>query len=199
MSAVLGKTGNPQGKYLSRSSSEPGDRIAVTGWLGTSAAGLNMLKGKLQFDTATADCLKSAFARPQPRLAEGKLLVEKGVKTAIDISDGLLADLGHICKASGAGALIEVERLPIKQEVKSAFGVQAFTMALSGGEDYQLLFTAKPAVIEQVSQASEYPITVIGEMVAENPGEVIVIDQEHKRLLPQKTGWDHFNHRKLPL
>jgi thiamine-monophosphate kinase len=137
--AVLGKIGHPQGKYLTRSSSEPGDIIAVTGWLGTSAAGLEMLKKKLHFNAATTDCLQKAFSQPQPRLAEGQLLVGKGVKTAIDISDGLLADLGHICKASRTGAVIEVERLPIKDEVKSAFGAEALRMALSGGEDYQLL------------------------------------------------------------
>ncbi len=78
--SVIGRTGNPEGKYLSRSSAKPGDRIAVTGWLGTAAAGLEMLTHKLKFETSITGCLRQAFAQPEPRLAEGRLLVEKGVK-----------------------------------------------------------------------------------------------------------------------
>ena len=98
--SVIGSTGNPEGRYLSRSSARPGDNIAVTGWLGTAAAGLEMLTQKLKFEAAVSGLLKQSFARPEPRLAEGRLLVEKGVKAGMDISDGLVADLGHICKAS---------------------------------------------------------------------------------------------------
>jgi thiamine-monophosphate kinase len=190
--SVIGRTGNPEGKYLARSSAEPGDRIAVTGWLGTAAAGLEMLSQKLQLDSSVAGCLRQAFTQPEPRLREGQILVEKGVKAGIDISDGLLSDLGHICRASAVGAVIEMERLPIKTEVKSAFARKSFRMALSGGEDYQLLFTAKAAVIERVRKASSYPITVIGEIVAENVGKITVVNEEGKRLHPKMMGWDHF-------
>ena len=106
---VIGNTGNPEGKYLSRSTAVPGDMIAVTGWLGTAAAGLEMLTN-LKFNISTTACFKQAFAQPEPRLKEGRLLVEKGVKAGMDISDGLLSDLGHICKASKVGAIIEIER-----------------------------------------------------------------------------------------
>jgi thiamine-monophosphate kinase len=137
-------------------------------------------------------CLKQAFARPEPRLKEGRLLVAEGVKTGMDISDGLLSDLGHICKASAAGAIIEIEKLPIRPEIESAFGEKALEMALSGGEDYQLLFTARPAVIEKVRQAAAYPVTVIGEIMGEHAGQIILLDKEGKRFQPRKTGWDHF-------
>lgn len=189
---LIGRTAGLEGKYLSRSKAVPGDRIAVTGWLGTAAAGLEMLTGKLKPGANIASCLKDAFVRPEPRLAEGRLLVEKGVKVGIDISDGLLSDLGHICKRSGVGAVVEAEKLPIRDEVKSVFGHKSLELALSGGEDYQLLFTAQDAVIESVQAASTYPVTVIGEITPADAGEVTVIDREGRRYIPHKVGWDHF-------
>jgi thiamine-monophosphate kinase len=190
--SVIGRVGNPEGKYLSRSEARPGDKIAVTGWLGSAAAGLEMLGKGLEFDASITSCLKEAFSRPEPRLAEGRLLVEKGVKAGIDISDGLLSDLGHICQRSGVGAVVETESLPIRTEVKSAFGQQFLEMALSGGEDYQLLFTAPPAVIDSVQKASLYPVTVIGNITAADAGRIKVIDGTGNTYIPRKTGWDHF-------
>lgn len=192
---VIGKTGNPQGKYLSRNLAQPGDQIAVTGWLGTAAAGLEMLSRKLQLPESISVCLKQAFSRPEPRLAEGRVLVENGIQTGMDISDGLLSDLGHICRASQAGAIIRTESLPIREEVKSAFGQKAVEMALSGGEDYQLLFTGRPEMINNVRLASRYPITVIGQVTAEHPGRIMLEDVEGRHFPPQKTGWDHFRRR----
>jgi thiamine-monophosphate kinase len=193
---VIGRTGNPEGKFLSRSSAKPGDLIAVTGWLGTAAAGLEMLTHKLKMETSVSDGLRQAFTRPEPRLEEGRLLIAQGVNTATDISDGLLADLGHICQASQVGAIIEFEKLPIRPEVKSAFGERSFEMALSGGEDYQLLFTAGPQIIEKVRRSSTCPMTIIGEITAENSGQVILTDAEGKRVQPRMTGWDHFKHSR---
>jgi thiamine-monophosphate kinase len=190
--SVIGKTGNPDGKYLSRSSAQPGDRVAVTGWLGTSSAGLEMLTRKLKFETKISDCVRQAFCQPQPRLEEGQLLVKEGVKTAIDVSDGLLADLGHICQASGLGAVIEVEKLPIRDEVKKSYGQRSFEMALSGGEDYELLFTGRPEVIDKVKRSSSCLVTTIGEIVAENAGQIVLINEEGKRTRAKATGWDHF-------
>lgn len=190
--SVIGSTGNPEGRYLSRSLAKPGDMIAVTGWLGTAAAGLEMLTRKLSFDGPVNACLKQAFTRPEPRLVEGRLLVDQGVKAGMDISDGLVADLGHICRASAVGAVINFERLPIRQETRSAFGEQAVEMALSGGEDYQLLFCAPAEIIKKVLRDASYPVTIIGEIVPENAGTVIVIDDEGKRFKALKTGWDHF-------
>ena len=154
-----------------------------------------MLKKKLKLEEAATTYLKGAFARPEPRLKEGRLLVEQGVKCGIDISDGLLADLGHICQASGVGARLETERLPIRAEVKSAFGAGSLEMALSGGEDYQLLFSAQPAVVEKVQEASEYPVTVIGEVFAGSSGAIEVIDRKGQPYRTRETGWDHFKSR----
>jgi thiamine-monophosphate kinase len=155
-----------------------------------------MLTRKLNLEAKISDCLREGFAQPQPRLEEGRLLVAKGVKTCIDISDGLLADLSHICRASWVGGVVEIERLPIRNEVKSAFGERSIDMALSGGEDYQLLFTAPPEVIKKAQKASAYPVTVIGEIVAENAGQIILIDKEGKRVPAEARGWDHFRKRE---
>jgi thiamine-monophosphate kinase len=193
--SVIGKTGNPEGKYLSRHTASPGDLIAVTGWLGTAAAGLKMLTGKITVDPAAAVCLQRAFARPEPRLTEGRLLISCGVQTGMDISDGLVSDLGHICKASRTGALIRTANIPIRQEVISVFGADSLEMALSGGEDYQLLFTAKAEIMEQVIKTSNYPVSVIGRILEENPGQIILEDREGRHFQPQKSGWDHFKRR----
>jgi len=189
---VIGVTGNPEGKYLSRFSARPGDKIAVTGWLGTAAAGLNILKHQLEVEESISACLKKAFVHPEPRLTEGRLLVEKGIQTGMDISDGLVSDLGHICQSSGVGAVIELARIPIRPEVTVVFGEKSYQMALSGGEDYQLLFTGRPEVIERVRVASDYPATVIGEITAENSGEVTILDTEGRSFQPETAGWDHF-------
>ena len=109
---VLGE--NPTKQILTRSSAKAGETIAVTGHLGGAAAGLEILKEKRRLGAGVEAPLKEAFLHPTPRVAEGLLLAEQGVKTAIDISDGLVADLGHICQASEVGALLEVGRLPIE-------------------------------------------------------------------------------------
>jgi thiamine-monophosphate kinase len=194
--SIIGKTLSPEGKYLSRSSAQAGDLIAVTGWLGTASAGLEMLTHNLKFDSKIINCLRKSFCQPQPRLEEGRLLVKQGVKTAIDISDGLLADLYHICRASGVGAIVEVEKLPIRNEVKQAFGQRSFEMALSGGEDYELLFTARPETMDKVKKSSPCQVTFIGEITAENAGQIVLINREGKRVRAKANGWDHFKRRK---
>jgi thiamine-monophosphate kinase len=193
--SLIGQAGNPQGRFLSRSAARAGDLIAVTGCLGDAAAGLDMLQKKVSFSTAEVP-LRRAFRRPEPRLEEGRLLVEKGVRAGMDISDGLLADLGHICAASQVSAEIYLDRLPIRPELKNRFGAQAVELALSGGEDYQLLFTAKADNIKEAQTSSRYPITVIGEIGPWKEKAVQVIDRQGDVYLPLKTGWDHFKRRE---
>jgi thiamine-monophosphate kinase len=185
---ILGSSQKRQ--ILTRSAAKPGELVAVTGELGAAAAGLEMLSKKLKFDPPAAACFKQAFLHPIPRIAEGQLLADHGVKTAIDISDGLIADLGQICKASQVGARIEVDRVPVEPTVKARFGEKSVELALSGGEDYELLFTAGAEVIDKVKRAAPCPITTIGEIVA---GEgVTVVDRQGKPLDMVKGGWEHF-------
>jgi len=177
---------------LLRSTAKPGEQIAVTGELGTAAAGLEMLTKRLQFDTESTASLRQAFLHPYPRIAEGELLVEQRIRTAIDISDGLVSDLKQICKASRVSARIEVERVPIHPAVKANFGDKAIELALSGGEDYELLFTGSAETIARVKKAASCPITVIGEITAARAGEVTLVDSEGKTLTLGRAGWEHF-------
>ena len=190
---VLGTIKNRDNPILTRSAAKPGDKIAVTGCLGTAAAGLEMLKNQLQFDAETTTELRNAFLHPLPRVAEGRLLVEQGVETAIDISDGLISDLRHICKASRVGARVEIDRVPISATVRANFGDKALELALSGGEDYELLFTAGAEVMDKVKEAASGYIAVIGEITADKIGEVVLLDANGNPFHPGKTGWEHFN------
>jgi len=184
--------GNSQKKHiLTRSAAEPGELVAVTGELGAAAAGLEMLTKKLQFDPQATACLDRAFLHPYPRIAEGQLLVEQGVKTAIDISDGLISDLNQICKSSQVSARVEIDRVPIEPMVKAQFSERAVELALSGGEDYELLFTARAEVIDRVKRTASCPITVIGEIVAGKEG-VTLVDSQGNPFNLGKTGWEHF-------
>lgn len=177
---------------LTRSAAIPGDQIAVTGYLGLSAAGLRMLKHKLSFDTETSQLLRRAHLQPTPRVNEGQILLQQRVKAAIDISDGLVADLTHICKASKVSATIKKNLVPIHPAVRANFKSDCQQLALSGGEDYELLFTASSQIIDRVNQAISCPVTVIGEITGGTPGQVTIIDAAGKSIPWQQAGWEHF-------
>ncbi len=189
--SVIGKAGNADGKFLSRSAAQAGDLIAVTGWLGSAAAGRDMLCQKTAFSPDEV-VLRQAFTRPQPRLAEGRLLVEKGVRAGLDISDVLLADLAHLCQASRVSAVVNLNDLPVRSEIIRRFGDRAAEFALSGGEDYQLLFTAQPEMVKTVQKCSAYPVSVIGEISELKETMVRVLDQRGRDYQPARNGWDHF-------
>jgi thiamine-monophosphate kinase len=110
----------------------------------------------------------------------------------MDISDGLVGDLTHICRESEAGAQISVDLVPISPAVTTCFGEQALELALNGGEDYELLFTASPQVMNKVKNTIQCPVTVIGEITTAKIGKVILIDSQGKPFRIKKTGWDHF-------
>ena len=190
---VLGNTESPH--MLTRSAARPGEKVAVTGHLGASAAGLEMLTKGIQFDAEAMAVLTRAFRQPYPRVAEGQILVGKDVRSAIDISDGLIADLKHICQASRVGARIEIDRVPVQPEVTANFANRALELALSGGEDYELLFTASTEVIEKVKKAVSCPVTVIGDITAENAGEIVLLDQNGNTVDQTSAGWEHFSRR----
>ncbi len=192
---ILGSTGSRDEHMLTRSAAKPGEKVAVTGYLGAAAAGLEMLAKHLQFDPEAATDLRDAFLQPYPRIAEGRILVEHGVKTAIDISDGLISDLKHICQASQVSARIEVDRLPVQPAVRANFGERALELALSGGEDYELLFTASAEVVDKVTAAASLPVTVIGEIMADRVGEITLVDGKGNPVNLPKEGWEHFTTR----
>jgi thiamine-monophosphate kinase len=182
---------SPNNKVLKRSTAKPGETITVTGYPGSAAAGLEMLKKKRKF-TATAEYLRSAFCHPTPRLTEGQLLVKHGVSTGIDTSDGLLADLRHICEASQVGARVDTSKVPLYAAIRDNFGGRALELALSGGEDYELLFTGKAEVINRVKAEMSCPVTSIGEITAGQPGKIDLRDAEGRTVSIAGTGWTHF-------
>ncbi len=180
---------------LTRSAAVPGDQIAVTGYLGSSAAGLRILKQGLKVDAEAARLLREAHLRPMPRIDEGQILLHRAVKAAIDVSDGLVADLTHICQASKVGARINQNSLPIHPALKKYFKSDYLQLALSGGEDYELLFTAGNLIMSRLRKTMPCPVTVIGEITDGTPEQVDVVDADGKIVQWQKTGWEHFKSR----
>jgi thiamine-monophosphate kinase len=183
-------TGSAGEHILRRSAARPGDLVAVTGYPGSAAAGMKLIGSGT---AATGDSpLKQAFLRPVPRLAEGRSILDEDGICAIDISDGLMADLGHICQASRVEARINTDSLPLHPAARRIFPAEALDMALGGGEDYELLFTASANVIEKVRARTSIPVTTIGEIIAGQPGIVQVMDSCGHLYKPARVGWDHF-------
>jgi len=190
---VFGSSSNKEGKVLLRSEAKPGDKVAVTGELGASAGGLKMLLENRKFDPGIMKTLRQAHFTPNPRVQEGQLIVKKGVKCGMDISDGLVGDLTHICEMSQVGARLNVEKVPVSPALRDSFNVKALELALTGGEDYELLFTAPGKIIAAAQKALKCPVTQIGEITSVNSGKVILVDKNGKRLNLKKAGWDHFS------
>lgn len=180
----------PRGKALRRDGAQVGDDIWVSGKLGQAALGLANLQGKFKFYGEVRDeCLK-ALHQPQPRVSLGLAL--RGIaNSAIDISDGLLADLGHILERSNVGAELEIEALPIVDD-----GIEkdvAQQCALAGGDDYELCFTAPESqrdVLMALAEQLKFPLTRIGHIKAELG--CVVRDGEGKAMKIEKGGYDHF-------
>ncbi|MET0059438.1 thiamine-phosphate kinase [Dehalococcoides mccartyi] len=192
---LLGSAENPD-KLLTRNTALPGQKIAVTGYLGNAAAGLDMLLNQTEVPDESREIFYRSFYRPEPRINEARLLVKEGVRCCIDISDGLAADLLHILRQSRVSARIELERLPVHPSLRLCCPLQAQNMALYGGEDYELLFTAPAKVIEQISAQSPIPVTIIGEIIPGKPDELKLVDKDGRALQPEKNGWEHFKKPK---
>jgi thiamine-monophosphate kinase len=180
----------PKGEALLRGGARSGDDIWVSGALGDAALGLAVLQGKLDVARKVRAHLVERYRVPRPRLALGQAL--RGLAhAAIDISDGLLADLGHIGETSDLGAELRADLLPLSETAIGLPGAQ--DAALSGGDDYELLFTALPSqrdAIEGLAEELDLPLTRIGEMQA-SPG-IRVVDATGAQVHPERTGWRHF-------
>ncbi|RUR42328.1 thiamine-phosphate kinase [Vreelandella populi] len=175
----------PAGRALTRAGARPGDVIAVTGELGGGGGGLALWKrGERDLEHP----LLRRYLLPEPRLAAGVAL--RGLASAaMDISDGLLADLGHLREASGVGAILDKEALPLAEGLEGALGREdAQQAALSGGDDYELLVTLAPGDVAHAQhQLSEQglALTVIGQCT-EALGVQGIAPAHH-------AGWQHFN------
>jgi len=187
--------GSAQDNILTRTAASLGDRIAVTGYLGTSGGGMAMLRRGLQFDEETTACLRRAHLKPYPRVLEGQLLARHGVRAAIDLSDGLTSDLAKLCKASKVGARLFLDQIPIHPSVRNSYRDDYLSLALTGGEDYELLFTGSNEVMDKVVGLLPCPLSVIGDIVSEEPGKVMLLDEQRKETKLETGGWDHFTAR----
>jgi thiamine-monophosphate kinase len=176
---------------LRRGAAVAGDLVAVTGTLGGAAGGLRLLR-----DGRTADegarALIERHLRPQARAQAGPAALAAGIRCAIDVSDGLLQDLRHVCKASRVGAVVWRDKLPIEPALTKLFDVEeALRMAASGGEDYELLLTGTQEQIEKLSKRIDVPVTVIGETVIDAGCEAKLLDEAGKEIDLPVVGWDH--------
>jgi len=176
----------PPGRALTRSGASVGDAIAVTGQLGAAAGGLKVTSKNALTDWGRA--LLDAQCRPVARVGEAQVLAAVGVGAMMDISDGLSTDLHRLCAASGVGAIIDTSTLPICEELEH-LDVDPLDLALNGGEDYELLVSMTPDLVDEASsklrESFGVPFTVVGEIT--EPTEVMA----DGRPLEAK-GWDHF-------
>jgi thiamine-monophosphate kinase len=185
----------PGGLALRRDGARVADDVWVSGFTGEAALGLAHLQGTLRLpDRAAALCVER-LEMPQPRLELGGRL--RGMASAaIDVSDGLLADLGHVLQASGVGAVIEFDRLPRSDALRQcADAVLAEQCLLAGGDDYELLFTAPSSHRDEIAAIGAdlgVPVTCIG-VTVEGPGTARVVRADGTTLTPARAGFDHFS------
>jgi thiamine-monophosphate kinase len=179
----------PAGQAIRRRGARPGDQIMVSGTLGDAALGLRVLRG-LATTEDEAMYLVDRYRIPRPRLALGRAL--RGLASAaIDISDGLLADLEHITGLSGVGAEVSVGKLPLSAAARAVPG--ASEAALSGGDDYELLFTVPPdyaTEVRTIATALGLEVTTIG-TIREAVG-LAVLGEDGRAIATNAQGWRHF-------
>ena len=188
-------------QMLLRSGARPGDVVLVTGNLGAASVGVDVLTAERELPVrpAAREAVLRAALTPTPRVREGQLIARSGLATAmIDISDGLAADIGHICDESGTSVRLFAEPLPIANttvEVSTAMGRDPLDPALHGGEDYELLVTAPHAnaepLIALVQSQTGTPLTVIGDILEKSEARTFI--RGNGRMIPlHARGWNHF-------
>lgn len=183
----------PQGLPLRRDGAKAGDDIWVSGYLGSAAAGLAHLQGKTKLQSDALEASLDALHRPMPRVGLG-LKLRNLATSCIDISDGLAADLGHILENSRLGAEIYYENIPKHPALQAKLDAAFEAMVLSGGDDYELCFTApqdKKDAVERIAQDLNLPLTRIGRTNAQSG--LIIYDANRQPMQLLKAGYDHFN------
>ncbi len=185
----------PNGQAIRRDGAAIGDDVWVSGTLGDAALGLMALKSDAMLDAADRAFCVGRLESPEPRIDLGLAL--RGVAASmIDLSDGLAGDLAHIAHASGVGARINVDALPLSTALRRQSQARRLRCALSGGDDYELCFTAaveQHELVVAVGRSVGLAITRVGSMfaAAANSPELMLVDSDG-RILPPMTGFDHF-------
>jgi thiamine-monophosphate kinase len=191
LSVTIAVVGELRGQALRRDTARPGDTVYVTGTIGDAAAGLRILAGDLRARGAAREFLVERYLRPQARLEAGMRLARlKPAAAAIDVSDGLWQDLGHILERSRAGAEIDATAVPLSSAYRAVVGDDP-TLALSGGDDYELLFCLRkelpaPALARKLG----IPVSRIGRMTSS--GRPMLLNAARGSRLGRKSlsGWD---------
>jgi len=187
----------PTEQVLFRHTARAGDIIVLTGLTGMSRAGCDILLRDPTMGGESAKSLIQAHLQPQPHLEEGKILASSGACTAaIDVSDGVSSDLGHLCQDSGLAAILYEEKIPVAAELRDigpVAGKDPLDWILNGGEDYVLLAAVKPDCLETLlkqATVSGREFFPIGEFVPGNKMELVGLDGSRREIRP--AGWNHF-------
>lgn len=178
-------------KMVRRSGAQVGDIVAVTGTLGNSAAGLDVLLRENGAGTE-ANALLQAHLLPRPQVAAGQMLASYGATSMNDISDGLASEISEIAAASGVGIELYAQDIPLSEDLRGYAGVKALDYALYGGEDYELVFTISPQNYKRIAEQKKIDImiTKIGLVCAKQ--EVLLIDAQGNRTDLKPQGYNHF-------
>ena len=190
---TISLTGVHPGQPMLRSNARVGDEIAVTGPLGGSSGGLRLMLNDPELSGEAADYLRQCHRRPEPAVGQGRLLADHGVRATMDVSDGLTDDLSKFCSSSGVAARVYVDKIPMHPLLKQAFSEMFLELALNGGEDYVLLFTVAPKLMQTVLPLLPAGAAVIGEVLAGDAGQVLVVDSAGVESVAGRHGWDHFS------
>jgi thiamine-monophosphate kinase len=187
----------PAGCALRRDGARPGDRILVTGTIGDGIFGLAAHRGELaDLAEPARRSLAQRYVLPQPRVALGRMLAEHGLAHAgMDISDGLAADLGHMCAASRCGAKIAVASVPLSDAVADLVAADPglIATAITGGDDYELLLAVPPDRVAAVRDAARQAGTAIAEIgVFAQESGLTFLDRDNRPLSFEKAGFTHF-------
>jgi thiamine-monophosphate kinase len=181
-------------KMVRRSGAQPGDLVLVTGTIGDAALGLRLLQGAKAADEAEFALLAERYRLPEPRTGLARA-VAAHAHAAIDISDGLAADFGHVCVASGVTGLLETARLPLSAPARRFVedDPALWPLILGGGDDYELLLTASPDgadKLEAAAAVASVSLTRVGR-IESGAGRAVLLGQAGKEITLHRTGWTH--------
>jgi thiamine-monophosphate kinase len=190
---AIGET--PGGRAISRAGAQAGHDIYVSGTIGDAALALAMIQSVgLEKTLAAAPALLGRYRLPEPRVSLGIALRDLAT-SAIDVSDGLLADLGHICSASSVGAEVEAARVPLSDAARTLLAERSelSECVLTGGDDYELLFTARAEDAAKLAALSEKLGLALTRIGRATEGEhVVLVAESGEKTSPAQTGWRHF-------
>jgi thiamine-monophosphate kinase len=197
---VLGEVA--RGRAVTREGARAGDAVVVTGSLGAAAAGLALSRAPAQVLSAALSAgwareVLDALDRPVARVGEGGTLAQCGATAMMDLSDGLAKDLSRLCIASGVGARVRLADVPIREVVRvaaAALDLDPIALAISGGEDYELLATIAPMDVEPARERLHdrfgVTLTQVGDVIGRR--ELVAVDAAGVESTLEPKGWDHF-------